>query len=133
MMIPNVTLWVDLPAASLLKGGTAFRVSAIALSFGLILLWLAGLSHHAAGWLTWLNFVAALIAFGSAARLASSRHAGVLGWGSLGLGLFGLWIAALATGGRSWLAWWTLVFACAFLILAGCRSQKGGLRTNGSI
>ena len=83
------------------------RVPAIALSFALILLWVAGLCRQASGWLTWLDFVAGLIAFGSAAQLAASRRAGILGWGSLALALFVLWIAALATGGRSWLAWWT--------------------------
>lgn len=108
------------------------RVPAIAVSFGLILLWVGGLSHHAPAWLTWLDFVAGVIAFGSAAPLASSRRGGVLGWGSLALGLFVLWIAALATGGRSWLAWLTLVCACAFLSFAGFRSRETGIRTKSS-
>jgi hypothetical protein len=108
------------------------RVPAIGLSFGLILLWVGGLSHQEPAWLTWIDFVAGLIAFGSAAQLAASRRAGVVGWGSLALGLFVPSIAAMATGGRSWLASWTLVFACAFLLLAGFRSHKGGLRTSHS-
>ncbi len=108
------------------------HVPAIALSFGLILLWVAGLSHHASAWLTWLDFLAGLIAFGSATQFAASRRAGVVGWASLALGLFLLWLAALATGGRSWLAWWTLVLACAFLLLAGFRSQQGEIRTDAS-
>ena len=109
-----------------------FRVPAIALSFALVLLWIAGLCRQAPGWLTWLDFVAGLIAFGSAAQLATSRRAGIVGWGSLAFGLLVLSLVALATGGRSWLAWWTLVLACAFLILAGFRSQRGELRSNGS-
>jgi hypothetical protein len=108
------------------------RVPAIALSFGLVLLWVAGLCRQAPTWLTWLDLVAGLIAFGSAAQLATSRRAGIFGWGSLALSLFVLSISALATGERSWLASWTLVFACAFLILAWFRSQRGELRTNGS-
>lgn len=108
------------------------RVPAIAVSFGLILLWVAGLCRQAPGWLTWLDFLAGLIAFGSAAQLAASRRAGVFGWGALAAALVVLWIAALATGGRSWLAWWTLVFACAFLLLAAFRSRRSELRTNGS-
>ena len=42
----------------------------------------------------------------------------------MALGLFVLWIVALATGGRSWLASWTLVLACAFLLLAGFARSK---------
>jgi len=105
------------------------RVPAIALSFGLILLWVAGLCRQDPSWLAWLDLVAGLIAFGSAAQLATSRRAGIVGWGSLGLGLLVLSIGALATAGRSWLAWWTLVSACAFLMLAGVRSQRGERRT----
>jgi hypothetical protein len=108
------------------------HVPAIGLSFGLILLWVAGLSRHATTWLTWLDLVAGLIAFGSAAQFAASRRAGVVGWASLAFGLLVLWIAALATGGRSWLAWWTLVLACAFLLLAGFRSQRGEIRPGAS-
>ena len=108
------------------------RVPAIALSFGLVLLWVAGLCRQAPGWLTWLDFVAGLIAFGSAAQLAASRRAGIVGWGSLAFGLLLLSIAAMATDGRSWLASWTLVFACAFLLLAGFRSHRGELRTTSS-
>ena len=107
-------------------------VPAIALSFGLILLWVGGVSYQESAWLTWLDFVAGLIAFGSAARFAELRRAGVVGWSSLGLGLFVLSIAAMATGGRSWLASWTLVSACAFLILAGFRLQRGEFQRNGS-
>jgi hypothetical protein len=108
-------------------------IPAIGLSFGLVLLWVAGLSRHASAWLTWLDLLAGLIAFGSATQFAESRRAGVVGWASLALGLFLLWIAALSTGGRSWLAWWTLVLACAFLLLAGLRSsQRGEMRTDAS-
>lgn len=108
------------------------RVPAIALSFALILLWVAGLCRQASGWLTWLDFVAGLIAFGSAAQLATSRRAGIVGWGLLAFSLFVLSISALVTGGRSWLASWTLVCACAFLMLAWFRSRRDELRTNGS-
>src|SRR5437868_2750970 len=107
-------------------------VPAIGLSFGLILLWVAGLSRHASAWLTWLDLLAGLIAFGSATQFAASRRAGVVGWTSMALGLFVLWIAALATGGRSWLASWTLVLGFAFLLLAWVRSRTGEVRTDAS-
>jgi hypothetical protein len=110
-----------------------FRVPAIALSFGLVLLWVAGLSQQASPWLTWLDLVAGLIAFGSAAPFAASRRAGVLGWSALGLGLLVLWIAALARHDSSWLSSWTLVVACAFLMLAGSRWRKTELRMGDSL
>jgi len=110
-----------------------FRVPAIALSFGLVLLWVAGLAHQAAPWLTWLDLVAGLVAFGSATPFAESRRAGLAGWGVLGLALLVLWIAAVAKGERSWLASWTFVAACAFLMLAGSRWRKAELRTSNSM
>jgi hypothetical protein len=108
------------------------RVVAIALSFGLVLLWVGGLSHEAAPWLTWLDLAAGLIAFGSATPFAESRRAGVAGWAALGLGLLVLWIAAVAKGERSWLASWTFVGGCAFLMLAGYRGRKAELPTSDS-
>ena len=110
-----------------------FRVPAIALSFGLVLLWVAGVSHKEAAWLTWLDLLAGVIAFGTATPFAESRRAGIIGWSSLGFGLFVLWIAALAGGNRSWLASWTFVAACAFLMLAGSRWRKAELRTGDSL
>ncbi len=109
------------------------RVPAITLSFGLVLLWVGGVSHGEPAWLTWLDLIAGVVAFGSAGPFAESRRAGAVGWGLLALGLFGLWIAALANGERSWLASWTLVAAFAFLLLAGYRWQKAELRTSNSL
>jgi hypothetical protein len=106
-----------------------FRVSAIALSFALVLLWVFGLAHAASPWLTWLNLVVGLIAFGTATPFAESRRTGIAGWGSLGVALLGLSIADLARGDRSGLASWTLVVACAFLMLAGYRWQRAERRT----
>ena len=102
-----------------------FRVPAIALSFGLVLLWVAGLSHQQPAWLTWLDLVGGLVAFGSATPFAESRRAGVAGWSALGLGLLVLWIAAAVKGERSWLASWTFVGACGFLMMAGYRWREG--------
>jgi hypothetical protein len=110
-----------------------FRVPAIALSFGLVLLWVAGVSHKEAAWLTWLDLLAGVVAFGSATPLAESRRAGIIGWCSLAFGLFILWLAAMAKGNRSWLGSWTFVAACAFLMLAGARWRKAELRTGDSL
>ena len=109
------------------------RVSAIALSFGLVLLWVFGLAHGASAWLTWLNLVAGLIAFGSAAPLAESRRSGVAGWGALGLILLVLSISGFAAGDKSGLPSWTLVVACAFLMLAALRWQRAERRAGNSL
>ena len=53
--------------------------------------------------------------------------------GCAGFGLFMVWVAALAKGDRSWLASWTFVAACAFLMLAGYRWRKAELRTGDSL
>ena len=105
------------------------RVSAIALSFGLVLLWVFGLAHGASAWLPWLNLVAGLIAFGSAAP----RRSGVAGWGALGLILLVLSISGFAAGDKSGLPSWTLVVACAFLMLAALRWQRAERRAGNSL
>jgi len=96
-----------------------FRPISVALGLGLIILWIAALSGHAVGWLTWMDGLAGLVAIALGltftAQVAGSSRTG---WGLLGLSLFALWIVALAAGGTIWLAWWTFAFACAFLVLA---------------
>ena len=96
-----------------------FRAIAFVLGLGLVLVWLAGLSSHASGWLTWLDGLAALVALAGAAALVEFNRGGTAGSGFLALGLFVLWIVGLATGATLWLSWWTFAFACAFLVLAG--------------
>jgi hypothetical protein len=96
------------------------RGTAIVLGIGLVILWLVGLNEGAALWLTWLNGVAALVAFtiGAAANDESASALSVAG-GPIGLslGLYVLWVVGLATHAETWLCWWTFVFACAFLAI----------------
>ncbi len=94
------------------------QVVAIGLSFGLVLLWVAGLAFRASRWLTWLALLAGVVAFGGAARFAESIRTGLAGWGALAAGLFLVWILALGKHATSWLAWSTFVFAWAFVMLA---------------
>ena len=49
------------------------RGASIVLGAGLIALWLVGLGNHATAWLTWLDGVAALCAFGLAAAIIPDR------------------------------------------------------------
>ena len=95
------------------------RASSIVLGAGLVILWAVGLGNHATAWLTWLNGLGALCAFGIAAAIVpnmtlSGRVSPPI---VLSIGLFVLWIIALATHAEAWLAWWTFAFACAFLLV----------------
>lgn len=85
---------------------------------GLTLLWLAGMFSPAPRWFAWLDAVAALCAYGGAAISPSLPPSyRVTGPLALAAGLFGLWIAGLAARVPPWQAWWTFVFAFAFLVL----------------
>ncbi len=116
------------------------RGTSIALGIGLVILWLVGLSDHATLWLTWLDGLAGLAAFGVAAVASDQATGGATvtmartAGGPLGisLGLYILWIIGLATHAERWLTWWTFAFACAFLIfgfLGSSQRTTGGVRT----
>lgn len=97
------------------------RWASLVLAVGLVILWIMGLNFHATPWLTWLDALGALFAFSIAAGLGagvgSARAYGTAAPVALGIGLGVLWIIGLATNAQAWLAWWTLGFACAFLLL----------------
>jgi hypothetical protein len=101
------------------------RGISVVLGIGLVLLWLVGLSNHASAWLTWLDGVAALCAFGIALLPEGASRQVMSGSPiALAIGLFVLWIIGLAVGAESWLAWWTFAFACAFLLLGIARASE---------
>jgi hypothetical protein len=106
------------------------RTGDVVLGIGLVILWIAGLSAHATGWLTWLDGLAALGAFaiGGAVATRTGAAAGTATI-ALSLGLFVLWIVALATDASLWLSWCTFAFALALLILgiAGTVSTRAQL------
>jgi hypothetical protein len=98
------------------------RATSIVLGAGLIALWLIGLGNHATPWLTWVDGLAALCAFGLAAAIVSERPNTTVSAIAgppifLAVALYVFWIAGLATHATAWLSWWTFVFACAFLVL----------------
>ncbi len=90
------------------------------LGVGLLILWVAELgSPDSPSWLTWLDGIAVLGAFGIAIYGQSMRTKGRRAAGPLiiSAGLFALWIAALISNIVPWPTWFNFAFACAFLIL----------------
>jgi hypothetical protein len=97
------------------------RWLAAALALPLAALWLVALVRHGPVWLTWLDAIAALFAFGSIGLTPDGKWAGLVGGACLlavGGGLALLWLLGLATGAPAWLVWWNLGLGCAFLLAA---------------
>src|SRR5579871_3447331 len=95
-----------------------FGAISVVLGFGLIILWVAGLSAHAVGWLTWLDGLIGVLAIAAGfGVLRAATRAGVATSGGLAFALFILWVIGLAAGRSLWMVWWTFAFACAFLIV----------------
>lgn len=97
---------------------STYKGISVALGVGLAILWIAGLSSpYAPVWLTWLDGVGALCAFmiGGANKPADLRNRRMTGPVLLSVGIFALWIIALATKTVGWMTWWNFAFACAFL------------------
>jgi hypothetical protein len=95
-----------------------YTAVSIALGLGLVILWIAGLAYHGMRWLTLLDGVAALGSVLVAAAFAVAPLAGTALSATVSLGLFLLWLIAIAAGGGSALAWWNFGFACAFMVVA---------------
>jgi hypothetical protein len=109
------------------KKGGSIMVRGVSIFLGLVLLamfivGIAGPSH--AYWLIWLDLVASACAFAIAGAVSptaprSTRQGSPI---ALSVGLFVLWIIALAsTGVPAWLTWFNFGVACVFLVagLAG--------------
>ena len=93
------------------------RRLAIVIGVFLMVVWVAGLSVHARGWLTWLDLVAGLVAL--AIGLLPADRADTRTMRGLpiviSLGLLAPWIAGLVTHAQAWITWCTFVAACAML------------------
>src|ERR1700722_16549841 len=91
----------------------------VLMGVGLAVLWLAGLgSPTSVAWVTWLDFVAGLWAFGIVAggrinfRIGERADSAI----ALSVGLFAIWIVGLTTIAPGWQSWWNFGFACGFLV-----------------
>jgi peptidoglycan/LPS O-acetylase OafA/YrhL len=96
------------------------KSTSVILGIGLIILWIAGLgSPNTTPWVTWLDGIGGIWAFLIAAGVSDRSGRGARSGNpiALAIGLFVLWIVALASHVVPWQSWWTFAFACAFLIV----------------
>lgn len=96
------------------------RASLVALAIALLLLWRVGVVDGATDWMTWLDGVAALLAF--LLVPVTTDEVGPLG-AALGPQLIGLALVAFAVVGlltraSGWLTWFTLALGCGYLVFA---------------
>lgn len=97
------------------------RTWTMILGIGLAILWIVGITTQGqAPWLSWLQLAGAIYSFLIAASVddLSPRNARVGNTLTISIGLFVLWIIALASSVLPWQTWWTFGFACAYLLLA---------------
>jgi hypothetical protein len=98
------------------------------LGIGLAVLWFAGLNTlNATPWVTWLDGLGALCAWGIALAVSDTSPVGSRtgSTGALTIGLLALWVVTLFTPVPGWQVWWNFGFACAFGILAIACSYNG--------
>lgn len=91
------------------------RGFSILLAIGFAVLWIIGLATHATAWLTWLDLLAAVLAFAIGVMRGDVRQTS----GSLialSIGAFVLWIIGLVARAEVWLVWCTFAGACGLLI-----------------
>jgi hypothetical protein len=93
--------------------------ASLILAAGLGALWIIGLGHHATGWLTWLDGLAALGGFAIVLGVSDLATGAIKAGGpiALGMALGVFWIIGLATGSTTWLIWSTFAFACAYILV----------------
>lgn len=104
------------------------RVGSAIVGLFLIATFISGLAiPGTAAWLTWLQLVGALLAFGIAIvppeRESLTTKAGAPLF--ISLGLFAMWIVGLALHDEAWLVWCTFAAACAFLLLTIVGGGRG--------
>lgn len=92
------------------------RAGLIVLGIALGILWLAGLSAHASGWLTWLDFAVAVLSIVTAAAPAAVPNMLRASPFGFGVALLAFWIIGLATRSSYWMTWWTFGFGVAYLL-----------------
>src|SRR5262249_34500726 len=99
------------------------RPGLLGLGIGLGILWLAGLSAHAAPWLVWINFVIAVLSILTAAAPATGPSLVKVTPFLYGVALLLLWIIGLGVRASYWMVWWTFAFGIVYLIYGVAASR----------
>lgn len=93
------------------------RAGMVLLGLALGIVWIVGLSYDATRWLTWLDFIVAVVSLcSSLVPIGAVRTLRVAPF-ALSLSLFVLWVVGLATHAQSWLVWWTFAFGVAYFLM----------------
>ncbi|HEX3904883.1 MAG TPA: hypothetical protein VH853_18760 [Polyangia bacterium] len=95
----------------------ALGVAAL-LGSGLVVAWMFAIGYGHSGWLSWTILGCAVVALAGIGPAATSEMPGIGTWPLVGVVLISAWLFALAVGATPWLAWLSLAFGCAFVILS---------------
>ena len=95
----------------------AIRVAAL-LGSGLAVLWMFAIGYSATSWLTWTVLGCAAVALAGLGPAATPELPGVGTWPVVGVVLISAWLFAMAANATRWLAWSSLGFGLAFVVLS---------------
>jgi hypothetical protein len=95
----------------------ALGVAAL-LGSGLAVIWMFAVGYQATSWLSWTVLGCAFVALAGLGPAAMAEMPGVGTWPLVGTVLISAWLFAMAVGATRWLAWLSLGFGFAFVILS---------------
>ena len=88
------------------------------LGSGLAVIWMFAVGYHATSWLSWTVLGCAVVALAGLGPAAMAEMPGVGTWPLVGALLISGWLFAMAVGATRWLAWLSLGFGFAFVVLS---------------
>ena len=95
----------------------ALGVAAL-LGSGLAVIWMFAVGYHATSWLSWMVLGCAVVALAGLGPAATADMPGIGTWPLVGTLLISSWLFAMAVGATRWLAWLSLGFGVAFVVLS---------------
>jgi len=100
------------------KVANAFGLVSAVLGVFLAVLWIQGPTYGLPGWVSWVDALAAALAFIAAGAVSSREMISIPLWGIAGVGLMFMAGVAHAWNDGAWSTWVQLVPAVAFLLMA---------------
>ncbi|HTB57323.1 MAG TPA: hypothetical protein VLC06_05590 [Polyangia bacterium] len=95
----------------------ALGVAAL-LGSSLAVVWMFAIGYGATSWLSWTVLGCAAVALAGLGPAATAEMPGIGTWPLVGLVLIAAWLFAMAGSATRWLAWLSLAFGCAFVVLS---------------